>query len=433
MSSDPSCTYQEDSEHRLIFEVEINPTSGPVAIAGLSFYEKAPINFEFNVGRTGPNNYPTLYTFRIYRDGSEIFSSEDVRTNRDWTLQSFNFTGIGGFVFDEPGTLGIEFLAFCPMGISSFVSAWDIDELSLLGFCQPDAMRIEGNVMTTKVEPLTEVDIAVLETETWESYISDDNGDFAFDINFNQPAILIEPTKDDDHLNGVSTLDLLKIQRHILGIENLETFSDLVAADINRDDKITAIDLIELRKLILGIYDRFPDNTSYRFLDAHKEYTFISDVNNRILMTELDEEIRLQAIKIGDVNESHISDVYGTKVDSRAESNFNLILREYRNKSGKLTVGFLASNDFELAGFQATLNVGDYKELGVVPHTLNITDNNHYYHNGVLKMSWSNQNMMIKKGALLFEIVKNNFSVRHAGSAKRFAEGAVGPFVHGGG
>ena len=122
-------------------------------------------------------------------------------------------------------------------------------------------------------------------------------------------------------------------------------------------------------------------------------------------MTELDEEIRLQAIKIGDVNESHISDVYGTKVDSRAESNFNLILREYRNKSGKLTVGFLASNDFELAGFQATLNVGDYKELGVVPHTLNITDNNHYYHNGVLKMSWSNQNMMIKKGALLFEIV----------------------------
>jgi len=31
----------------------------------------------------------------------------------------------------------------------------------------------------------------------------------------------------------------------------------------------------------------------------------------------------------------------------------------------------------------------------------------------------------------LYEIAKSDFSVRHAGSAKRFAEGAVAPFIHG--
>jgi hypothetical protein len=39
----------------------------------------------------------------------------------------------------------------------------------------------------------------------------------------------------------------------------------LLAADVNNDGKVTASDLTELRKLILGITPVLPKNTSWRF------------------------------------------------------------------------------------------------------------------------------------------------------------------------
>ena len=45
---------------------------------------------------------------------------------------------------------------------------------------------------------------------------------------------LVQPTKNTEHLNGVSTLDLILIQRHILGLELMASPYQLIAADINR-------------------------------------------------------------------------------------------------------------------------------------------------------------------------------------------------------
>jgi len=78
-----------------------------------------------------------------------------------------------------------------------------------------------------------------------------------------------------DQLNGVSTLDLIHIQRHILGLELLESPYQLIAADINSSKDINGIDLVELRKLILGIYTEFPNNTSWRFIDSG--YKFVDE------------------------------------------------------------------------------------------------------------------------------------------------------------
>ena len=407
VSSDTSCTFVTDSPHRFVFDVFVNPTSDMISIAGINFFEKAPINFEYNTGRTGLNNYPTQYAIRILKDGVEIFLDEDISTNREWTLQTFNFSGLAEFVFDKPGTLTIEFLAYCPVGVMSNVSAWDIDELSFLGFCQSESMRIEGNIMTSKVEPLAEVTIAVQDQETWQYYTSDDYGDFAFDARYDLINVLIEPIKNDDPLNGVSTLDLIQIQRHILGIESFGEFSDLIAADINRDNVITAIDLIELRKLILGIHENFPDNTSWRFLGPHKNYVILSDVDDQMVISAMDEEITLQAIKVGDVNQSHSRNADNSIIESRSSSSFKLILKENRNEEGEISVGFFASEDFDLAGFQATLSVGEHPNLQLVPHQLSITQENYHYKDEELRISWSSQNQKVQEGDLLFELLLN--------------------------
>ena len=47
----------------------------------------------------------------------------------------------------------------------------------------------------------------------------------------------ISASKNDDPLNGLSTLDLVLIQRHILGANKFTTAENIIAADVNGDTK----------------------------------------------------------------------------------------------------------------------------------------------------------------------------------------------------
>ena len=82
----------------------------------------------------------------------------------------------------------------------------------------------------------------------------------------------IEPKRLDQPKNGVSTLDLVRIQKHLLGKELFDSPYQYIAADANNNEQVSAIDMIEIRKLILGIYLEYPNNDSWRFVD--KQYQF---------------------------------------------------------------------------------------------------------------------------------------------------------------
>lgn len=52
------------------------------------------------------------------------------------------------------------------------------------------------------------------------------------------------------------------IQRHILDIQSFTSPYKLIASDANNDGKISASDLTDLRKLILGTTNELPKNES---------------------------------------------------------------------------------------------------------------------------------------------------------------------------
>ena len=120
----------------------------------------------------------------------------------------------------------------------------------------------------------------------------------------------VEPVKNDDLLDGISILDLVIIQRHILGISRLQSPEQLVAADINNDQRISTIDLVELRSAVLGLSDHFSGNTSWRFVD--ETYSLQMDSHRdgfpeRKVIDELAGRVsnaNFMGIKIGDVNGS---------------------------------------------------------------------------------------------------------------------------------
>lgn len=172
-------------------------------------------------------------------------------------------------------------------------------------------VTIEGIVRSVSERPLDEVKIEVLnqDGQVVASGISGPDG--LYRIEGLPPATYyLKPSKNNDHLNGVSTFDIVEIARHILGVRTFTDPIKIVASDINRTREITTLDLIQLRQIILGIQNDFIDGVSWYFvkerlspgtpadvLSSLEELLFI---DAKAGTTRLD----LQAIKLGDVNYS---------------------------------------------------------------------------------------------------------------------------------
>ncbi|MBK8484878.1 MAG: hypothetical protein IPL31_11190 [Saprospiraceae bacterium] len=100
---------------------------------------------------------------------------------------------------------------------------------------------------------------------------TDIEGKYAFNQIANGQTMTVMPSKTDGWLNGVTTADIVKIQRHILGLEPLSSAYKMIAADVNKSKTITSKDVSDLRRLILGITNEISGNTSWRFV--HQLYS----------------------------------------------------------------------------------------------------------------------------------------------------------------
>lgn len=121
----------------------------------------------------------------------------------------------------------------------------------------------------------------------------------------------LTPKLNENPLNGVSTFDIVLIQRHILGIQVLSSPYKMIAADVNNSRSISTLDMIQLRKLILGLDTKFTNNRAWRFVDA--AYVFPNPTkpwqgsfpeSSSIASWRPTASSNFVAIKIGDLNSS---------------------------------------------------------------------------------------------------------------------------------
>lgn len=168
---------------------------------------------------------------------------------------------IGGPNFSRCETfLFIQDSAFNPCDCASFV-------------------LVEGSIATVEAEPMPDVELLIEGLVSTES-ITNEEGIYTAELSVfinSATSVSLSPLKDDDILNGVTTFDLIKITQHILGIQALPSPYLMIAADVNRSQSISTLDLIELQKLILSIEQEFANNTSWRFIDAN--YAFPDPTN----------------------------------------------------------------------------------------------------------------------------------------------------------
>ncbi len=127
---------------------------------------------------------------------------------------------------------------------------------------------LAGEVLTEQTNAVGQVNVTLTSPgHNFPQYVTAQDGKFTFHSVPLGEDYMITPERNDEHRNGVSTLDLVRIQKHLLGKELFTSPYQYIAADANNTQTISAIDLIEIRKLILGIYTEYPANKSWRFVE----------------------------------------------------------------------------------------------------------------------------------------------------------------------
>lgn len=206
--------------------------------------------------------------------------------------------------------------------------------------------------------------------------LSNIDGSYRFQDMPNGGSYTVSASHDINPLNGVSTADIIHIQRHILGLVPFADPYKFVAADVNNNRKITAADVSEIRKLILGKIPNFGNSESWKFILSN--YQFVNKTDP--LSEDYPESFSIQSInknyyidftgiKMGDVDDSNDANQLSEPAVSR---NANAVLLIARNESllkdKEYEIELDLSQFNELDGMQFGLHVDPSKAtlVGIV-------------------------------------------------------------------
>jgi len=346
---------------------------------------------DFDNGSNHPCGYPILLSFtpvtvnglgQMVGTPNLVFDCDDLGDN-DVTIYVAALTPAGDIVQSS---------------VTTFIDIQDNNNICLPA---PPRVATVSGVLATEVNAVVE-DVFVNLIGSELHTMSNVEGRFDFRNMAAGGSYAVNPEKNDDHMNGVSTLDLVFIQRHVLSLAKITSPYKLIAADVNKDQKITAADLVELRKLILGTTAQFANNKSWRFVD--KNYTFqdatfaqgeaFPEVYN-IENLNTDMTTDFVAVKIGDINGNVKTNNFNQNLESR--SNNNLVLTTDKKsfvEGQEVRIPVKTNSNSELSGLQFTLSFDpDLLSLtSIDPAAMNVNDQNvgfNRINEGIITISWN--------------------------------------------
>ncbi len=263
-----------------------------------------------------------------------------------------------------------------------------------MNHCPLPRQSLAGRVLYEDGIPVTGEMVRIFGGVNLET-TTDGNGYFHFaDVQSDLPVIVM-PVKDDDHSYGISTYDIILMQKHILGLEQLDSPYKVIAADVNGNGRINASDLFELRSLILADTERFPSSTSYVFIPSEMHFDDPAEpwdqgdiFGYKLEPQNIPQQIDLMGIKVGDVNKS-----------SLGASGRNTSEHVQWHALSKLTdshefIEIYAPSRQQLEGFQTTVewNPGQWSFNEIVSGQIHV-EKSHYSDRwigeGKLAISWN--------------------------------------------
>jgi len=380
----------------------------PVCVAGLTtvFMEDdgtAVIWAEdFNLGSFDNCTNTEDLRYSIVRQGDDpIFPGEEgFGTQTSYTIFCdsilTSLVDFDMYVFDING-LG----DFCTVSLM-FSNGCDIDQggnsAMISGIISTPEGRMVENVEVNLTTALPEYPI---------SGLTGAEGSYAFGNNPMNQTYSISASMDEDHDNGVSTLDLVLIQKHILGISPIDNPYVLIAADATNDGNVSSIDLLELRKVILGIQSELSNNSSWRFVS--ESFQFFDSSNpwpfqETLEIANLEHNMMSEnfvGIKIGDINESANVNQFSSSEIRYAET-LTFSLTDQVLEVGETYQIALASNQsVEITGLQFGLDHNDIEVLNISSTSAKFDESHYVRNSNQTLISWPIGNAIAAQNELL--------------------------------
>ena len=306
---------------------------------------------------TGPGGTKLIRKYYIQRDnGDRIWDAQDSIDSRGFPL--VKKTSVTLTCDDLPDSIILlRIYSEDTLGNMAYSSTHVLlSDPAQSCMSSPMAASISGAVSTESkisVEGV-QIDLAGLQTMT---YRTDLQGAFRFGQLPVGVDYVLSATMDENHRNGVSTFDMVLIQKHILGMQSLDSPYKVIAADVNSSKSVSTLDLIHLRKLILGIDARFANSPSWRFIPKGHVFSnalnpWASPLPEAVSISRLagDTLASFIAIKVGDVNSSATASSV-----VRANGRLALHAPEMVLEAGQTYQIPLRTATADLEGFQFTL------------------------------------------------------------------------------
>ncbi len=269
--------------------------------------------------------------------------------------------------------------------------------------------EINGLIATDDAKPVASVEVAI-SGDKQDKGTTPNSGLYGFNSLLKGGDFTITPQLDKEHSNGVSTFDLVLIQKHILGIQPITNPYRLLAADVNVSKTISTLDMIQIRKLILNIDERFKSVASWKFVDAKYKFDeptnpWKNEIPEVVNVNDLEGKVQADfiAIKMGDVNGNAATIPGATSSEVRSGKDFILSTDEQEVKAGQIYDVLIKAKDLQkVQGFQFTLGVENAEIVGIDYGSMKAEHFGVFVKQGMVTASWNASSSAVNPAEALF-------------------------------
>ena len=361
--------------------------------------------------------YDGINTITGFLNGANIFSN----TSTIYNLTSADILlGIQDYSPDQPLNGSIS-------EIVVFVSSLPDSSRQTLENNQQDFYSINNKTITGNIHtPLGKiigvynpVTITATDSSTISSN-SDSSGNYKFSLKTGNYTLHVYKNNDINKTNGITTLDLALTQAHILGKNLFNSPYKIIAADVNADSKVTALDIVYMKRLILGIDTTYTNSSTtqkrlwvfidsaYKFTDSSNPFPFKDSISFSGLNTNMTNQTFI-GCKLGDVNWDWNPAVARPQVNNvnAVELSYNSIKA---NNSGQIIIPVMVKNFKEMLGMQFTISfdAGNLQWQGMGNNPLGIETGTNHSAEGSISFLWvdpKNEIKTMEDGSVIMELV----------------------------
>ncbi len=241
------------------------------------------------------------------------------------------------------------------------------------------SLVVTGNIMTYWDEGVEDAEVMFTSPSYSAMEMTDANGEYMNPDVPSHEEYVIQPFKDINDENGLSTYALFVGQQFILGMnpEEISSPYQIIAGDANCSNSFTTLDLFIIQQLIIGTNDALNDCPSWVFVaegsampSNYDAYNVFPYSNCDTMMLTQDTIANFVGVKVGDIlGHANPNNFSNNEADQRNLDELYLVANKKTYEAGELVeLRFRSSNFEDIASYQMGLAF-DQTKLEFIDYT----------------------------------------------------------------